>query len=195
MLFVSLKSNNPIKTNVKNHKCLQFPKFWSVQSPRKEWGPVLIKHLWSSRLRVDLQVKRDFFLRLAVPLKHQEILLQKAPLRFLSLESLWRQRTGGLKQGVCVWKHRSAIHFQLSWVQTARLWWDCSLHLISCAMLQIHPTAYLTAITLSAVQIWPICFSSHLNTLHSTLCSESNQALDPPHDIKAKTFTKIWKVT
>lgn len=153
----------------------------------KERGLVLIKHLWSSRLRVNLQVKRDFFLRrLAVPLKHQEILLQKAPLRFLSLESFWRQRTGGLKQGVCVWKHRSAIHFQLSWVQTACLWWECSLHLISCAMRQTPPTAYLTEITLSTVQIWPVCFSSHLNMLHSTLCSEPNQALTPPPHATSK---------
>lgn len=91
--------------------------------------------------------------------KHQEISLQKAPLCFLSLESLWKPRTGGFKQGVCLWKHRSAIHFQLSWVQSTHLWWVGSPHLISSSMLQqILPAVPLAAITLSTLQIWPVCF-------------------------------------
>ena len=91
--------------------------------------------------------------------KHQEILLQKAPLCFLSLESLWKPRTGGFKQGVCLWKHRSAIHFQLSWVQTTHLWWVGSPHLTSSSMLQqILPAVPLAAFTLSTLRIWPVCF-------------------------------------
>lgn len=57
----------------------------------------------------------------------------------------------GFKQRVCVWKHRSAIHFQLSGVQTTRLWWDRSPHLIFCAVLQ---TLLLLSISQKSHCLW-----------------------------------------
>lgn len=104
---------------------------------------------------------RGIFLEhLAVLLKHQERLLQKAPLWFLSLESLWSGRTGGFKQGVCVWKQIShSLSAQLSANHSPLVRSRSSPYLLLCA-------AYLTAISLSKVQLWP-CFTSHLNNLHS----------------------------
>lgn len=81
-----------------------FPQLRGRQSPRKKQSPVLIKHLWGRQAAGGSASEEGFifsFWRSAVPLKRQEILLQKAPLWFSSLESLWRRRTGGFKQGVC----------------------------------------------------------------------------------------------
>lgn len=46
----------------------------------RNWGPVLVKHLWSGAVPCESASLKDFFsFCLTVPLKHQEISLQKPP--------------------------------------------------------------------------------------------------------------------
>lgn len=131
-----------------------------------------------------------FLWRSSVPLQHQEILLQTAPLCFLSLEILWRRRTRVLKQGVCIWKRRSAIHFQLSGVQKTCLWWGPPLPYLLDWAAQILPTAYLTTISLSSAEIQAVQSSFHLKNWDGVVCvSVPNQVLK-----WLQTFTELWNL-
>lgn len=115
-----------------------FPALKSMWSP---WGPILIKDRQSGRFRVDLELQREL-LHLVVPLKPQEILFHKAPLWFSGLGSLWRQGASGFKQGVCLWKSRSAFHFQSRWRQSPPASVDLSHNLIFSAAHHLPPSAY-----------------------------------------------------
>ena len=48
----------------------------------RNWGPVLVKHPWSGKLPCESASLKAFSFCLTVPLKHQEISLQKPPFVF-----------------------------------------------------------------------------------------------------------------
>lgn len=51
---------------------------------------------------------------MAVPLKTPGDFASKGPFVLLESGNPLKAKNWGFKQGVCLWKHRSAIHFQLS---------------------------------------------------------------------------------
>lgn len=86
----------------------------------RNWGPVLVKHLWSDELPCESASLKDFPSAWLSHWNTRRYRFKSPPLYCIFW--VWRAfegegRTPGFKQGVYVQKHRSGIHFQQSCVK------------------------------------------------------------------------------